>query len=49
VASGTLARQGFFDRISIGDEIISKHEETEASPPEAMADPELRSLLRTLR
>jgi hypothetical protein len=49
VASGTLARQGFFDRISIGDEIISKNEKTAASPPESIADPELRSLLRTLR
>jgi hypothetical protein len=49
VASGTLARQGFFDRISIGDEIISKTEKTDASPTESIADPELRSLLRTLR
>jgi hypothetical protein len=49
VASGTLTRQGFFDRIGIGDEILLKKEETEASPPDVMADPELRSLLRTLR
>ncbi|MDR3123817.1 MAG: tetratricopeptide repeat protein [Treponema sp.] len=49
VAVGTLARQGFFDRIGIGDEIILQDEQAPPAPAEAMADPELRSLLRTLR
>jgi tetratricopeptide (TPR) repeat protein len=50
VAAGTLARNGFFDRIEPGDEIILQAEkEDKAAPPETAANPELRSLLRTLR
>ncbi|GHV77911.1 hypothetical protein AGMMS49942_27320 [Spirochaetia bacterium] len=49
VAMGILARQGFFDRIGIGDEIILQNEKPADKPPDTMADPELRSLLRSLR
>jgi hypothetical protein len=49
VAAGTLTRQGFFDRIGIGDEIVRRNDPAEAPSPETVADPELRSLLRTLR
>jgi tetratricopeptide (TPR) repeat protein len=50
VSSGTLSRNGFFDRIALGDEIIllSKKDGT-APPPEPGVNPELRALLRTLR
>ena len=49
VAAGTLVRQGFFDRIGIGYEIVRRNDPAEAPSPEAVTDPELRSLLRTLR
>jgi tetratricopeptide (TPR) repeat protein len=51
VAAGSLTRNGFFDRITAGDEIIKKVAEktSKASPSEAPIDPELRSLLRALR
>jgi tetratricopeptide (TPR) repeat protein len=49
VASGTLTRNGFFDRIEAGDEIIFKAAGESVMPPETTANPELRSLLRTLR
>ncbi|MDR2102642.1 MAG: tetratricopeptide repeat protein [Treponema sp.] len=50
VASGTLSRNGFFDRIEIGDEIILQKEKNDNPPPaENAVDPELRNLLRTLR
>ena len=49
VSMGILSRQGFFDRIGIGDEIILPGEEAPVSSPDTMADPELRALLRTLR
>ena len=49
VSMGALARQGFFDRIGIGDEILLPNEQTPAPPPDTVADPELRALLRTLR
>jgi tetratricopeptide (TPR) repeat protein len=49
VSMGILARQGFFDRIGLGDEIILQEEQPPSPPPELMADPELRALLRTLR
>jgi tetratricopeptide (TPR) repeat protein len=47
IASGTLVRVGFFDRIEPGDEIILQTE-IKTRPVEA-ANPELRALLRTLR
>ena len=49
VAAGSLARSGFFDRIEAGDEIILQTEKDGKTPPESAANPELRSLLRTLR
>jgi hypothetical protein len=51
VSAGALTRTGFFDRISEGDEIFLAPEENAAAPPAETApmDPELRSLLRTLR
>jgi tetratricopeptide (TPR) repeat protein len=49
VASGTLIRNGFFDRIEAGDEVIFRAIGDTASPQEMAANPELRSLLRTLR
>ncbi|GHV87645.1 hypothetical protein AGMMS50267_00050 [Spirochaetia bacterium] len=50
VSSGVLTRNGFFDRIETGDEIILQKEKTEIPvPAEQTANPELRTLLRTLR
>jgi hypothetical protein len=50
VSSGVLTRNGFFDRIEVGDEIILQKEKTEIPvPAEQTANPELRTLLRTLR
>jgi tetratricopeptide (TPR) repeat protein len=50
VAAGTLTRNGFFDRIEAGDEIILQAEKDDKAPPEtSAANPELRTLLRTLR
>jgi hypothetical protein len=51
VSAGALERIGFFDRITQGDEIfiIPKKEEGISAPSPSVADPELRSLLRTLR
>ncbi|MDR1318071.1 MAG: tetratricopeptide repeat protein [Treponema sp.] len=49
VAAGTLARNGFFDRIEAGDEVILQAEKDDRPPPETAVNPELRSLLRTLR
>jgi tetratricopeptide (TPR) repeat protein len=49
VSMGVLTRRGFFDRIGMGDEIILQNEKPIVPQPDAMADPELRSLLRTLR
>ena len=49
VASGTLARNGFFDRIEEGDEIILQAEKDDKTPPELAVNPELRGLLRALR
>jgi hypothetical protein len=55
VSAGTLARRGFFDRITIGDDIflVPKKEGNGAAAPvtetAAPADPELRSLLRSIR
>jgi tetratricopeptide (TPR) repeat protein len=50
VAAGTVTRNGFFDRITPGDEIILHIQKDEKLPgSEPIADPELRTLLRTLR
>lgn len=50
VAAGTLTRSGFFDRISKGDEIIEKsEEESPVVESQDAVDPELQSMLRTLR
>jgi tetratricopeptide (TPR) repeat protein len=50
VSSGTLSRNGFFDRIEIGDEIILGKGNNGGPPAaEPTIDPELQSLLRTLR
>jgi tetratricopeptide (TPR) repeat protein len=50
VAAGTLARSGFFDRISVGDELILRDTGADGgSPGSGAANPELRRLLRTLR
>jgi hypothetical protein len=49
VASGRLTRNGFFDRIEAGDEIIAQPTEGTPTPVETASNPELRALLRTLR
>ena len=51
ISAGTLVRNGFFDRIAAGDEILKPAEETKtpASQEKAYMDPELGLLLRTLR
>jgi tetratricopeptide (TPR) repeat protein len=49
VAAGTLVRNGFFDRIEAGDEIMLRVEGGVKPPLETAANPELRALLRTLR
>ena len=50
ISIGTLSRNGFFDRIEPGDEIILQRERQAAIPAaESAANPELRALLRTLR
>ncbi|MCL2186226.1 MAG: tetratricopeptide repeat protein [Treponema sp.] len=50
IAIGTLTREGFFDRIEPGDEVILKPEtKTTETTPSTAANPELRALLRTLR
>ncbi|MDR3192229.1 MAG: tetratricopeptide repeat protein [Treponema sp.] len=49
VAAGTLARNGFFDRIEAGDELILQDKTKEPPREESAANPELRSLLRRLR
>jgi tetratricopeptide (TPR) repeat protein len=49
IAIGTLTRNGFFDRIESGDEIILQAEGANRPSAESAANPELRALLRTLR
>ncbi len=51
IAAGTVSRVGFFDRIAAGDEILKSPGEQNPVPQqdEAVMDPELRTLLRTLR
>lgn len=51
-ALGTLTRQGFFDRISVGDEVLlveGENAPSNASQTTAPVDPELRELLQRLR
>ena len=49
VASGKLARNGFFDRIEEGDDVFFIPEGGYKPPAETAANPELRALLRSLR
>ncbi|MCL2382460.1 MAG: tetratricopeptide repeat protein [Treponema sp.] len=53
VASGRLVRNGFFDRITTGDEVflspVNAAAGTGAGTAAPAVDPELRALLRTLR
>jgi tetratricopeptide (TPR) repeat protein len=49
VSLGALKRSGFFDRIAIGDEVLLKPEQQGIRPAPAVANPELRVLLRNLR
>jgi hypothetical protein len=50
VSAGRLHRNGFFDRISPGDEVIRVQERNELQATITPAiDPELRTLLRMLR
>jgi len=49
IAIGTLTRNGFFDRIEQGDEIILQSRRSVQPAVESAANPELRALLRTLR
>ncbi|GAB1481215.1 hypothetical protein MASR2M78_00300 [Treponema sp.] len=54
ISMGTLARSGFFDRIAAGDEVLvpaARDPESKKGlvPELEYADPELRSLLRSLR
>jgi hypothetical protein len=49
-SAGTLARNGYYDRIEPGDEVILQKEQTApAGSTQGPADPELRALLRALR
>jgi len=49
IAIGTLARNGFFDRIEAGDEIILQESRNVRPAIETAANPELRALLRSIR
>jgi tetratricopeptide (TPR) repeat protein len=49
IAIGNLARNGFFDRIEPGDEVILQVNRANRPATESAANPELRALLRTLR
>jgi tetratricopeptide (TPR) repeat protein len=51
VSQGALVREGFFDRIEAGDEIVPRPEENSsaAGAPSRAENPELEALLRTLR
>jgi hypothetical protein len=51
IASGTLSRNGFFDLISTGDEVFLRAEDEKETAPagEQPVNPELRSLLRSIR
>jgi len=49
ISVGKLVRNGFFDRIEEGDDVFFIPEGGYKPPPETMANPELRALLRALR
>jgi hypothetical protein len=52
ITSGALSRSGFFDLISTGDEVFLRAEgekETPRNAGEEAVNPELRSLLRSIR
>jgi tetratricopeptide (TPR) repeat protein len=49
IAIGNLQRNGFFDRIEAGDEIILQTDRPSRPAIENAANPELRALLRSLR
>ena len=49
IASGLMTRNGFFDRIEPGDEVILQAVKDPRPSPEMAINPELQSLLRTLR
>ncbi|MCL2210838.1 MAG: tetratricopeptide repeat protein [Treponema sp.] len=49
ISIGSLQRNGFFDRIEPGDEIILQSKRQVQQTGETAANPELRALLRTLR
>ena len=49
IAVGNLVRNGFFDRIEQGDEIILQANKSNKPALESAANPELRALLRSLR
>jgi len=49
ISIGTIARNGFFDQIEPGDEIILQAERRTRPAVETASNPELRALLRTLR
>jgi len=49
VSAGKMARQGFFDRIEAGDEILLADPNKAKTAAETAANPELRTLLRALR
>jgi len=49
VAAGNLTRNGFYDLIGAGDEIVLQKEQPPSPSTQTASDPELRALLRTLR
>lgn len=49
VAVGNLVKNGIYDRIEPGDEVVLQKEQSPPDPVQGAADPELRALLRTLR
>jgi len=49
IASGALVRNGFFDRIEVGDEVVLQEQKDSIKSRETAINPELRRLLRTLR
>jgi len=49
ISIGALEKNGFFDRIEAGDEVILQENRTVIPSTDSAANPELRALLRTLR